>query len=527
MIAGFYRDHERPLVFGAASRLAAGVFATEIGVVDLNQIAELTFSVALSHGLHELVLESPRGAVADAQVTHQFQSGDVGLALGQQVQSKEPECQRQLAVVEHGTGAQAGLTAAGATLPELSAATAKRAVRLTLAARTDKTIRPTLLQQRLLTGGFMAVRAKKGRQRQTGLKLNAIHGHDGYSTGAGSPALPPHVAWTETWLKHDANQDYRWSDQKASRFIESIALNIPVPVFYFAEESDGTFSVIDGQQRLTSLFRYLKPQELSSVFGDEIRELTLVDLKVRSDLNSKKYADLDRSERALLSKRPLRCLVVLNESDEALKFEVFERLNTGSVSLTDQEVRNCLYRGPLNELLKELAENSQFQQLISLPAAAQKNMKDVELVLRFFAYRELTQSSNYSDSYKEHLNNFMEENRELSEKRRAQMKAVFEQTVAAIYSLLGPAVAFRKPLDLENPETSAFANNLINGSIYESQMASVSRLVEAGKPIPNDLRSRLVLAFRDPSYTGAVLQGGTAKKSKVLARTRVLDTLLA
>ncbi|WP_462114832.1 GmrSD restriction endonuclease domain-containing protein [Lysobacter xanthus] len=327
-------------------------------------------------------------------------------------------------------------------------------------------------------------------------------------------------------LDPDYQRKYRWSDQKASRFIESIALNIPVPVFYFAEEPDGTFSVIDGQQRLTSLFRYLKPQELSSVFGDDITELTLADLKVRSDLNGKKYADLERAERALLSKRPLRCIVVLNESDETLKFEVFERLNSGSASLTDQEVRNCLYRGPLNELLKELADNTQFKELVSLPDAAQKNMKDVELVLRFFAYRELNESSKYSDSYTEHLNTFMEENREISDKRRAQMRALFEETVGALHSSLGPSVAFRKPLDMGNPQSSAFANNLINGSIYESQMVSVSKLIEAGDQLPADLRGRLLSAFTDPNYTGAVLQGGTAKKSKVLARTRVLDALL-
>lgn len=327
-------------------------------------------------------------------------------------------------------------------------------------------------------------------------------------------------------LDPDYQRKYRWSDQKASRFIESIALNIPVPVFYFAEEPDGTFSVIDGQQRLTSLFRYLKPRELASVFGDEVTELVLSDLKVRSDLNGKKYAELDRAERALLSKRPLRCIVVLNESDDTLKFEVFERLNSGSASLTDQEVRNCLYRGPLNELLKELAENEKFRELISLPDAAQKNMKDVELVLRFFAYRELNDTSKYSDSYTEHLNNFMEENRELGEKRRLQMKEIFEGTIDALHAALGPAVAFRKPLDMVNPETSSFANNLINGSIYESQMSAVSKLVEAGRPIPADLRSRLLSAFTDSSYTGAVLQGGTAKKSKVLVRTKVLDALL-
>ena len=326
-------------------------------------------------------------------------------------------------------------------------------------------------------------------------------------------------------LDPDYQRKYRWPDQKASKFIESISLNIPVPVFYFAEESDGTFSVIDGQQRLTSLFRYMKPQELKNIFGNEdIPELILDGLKVRSDLNGKRFVDLDRSDKSVLSKRPMRCVVVLNESDETLKFEVFERLNSGSTSLTDQEVRNCLYRGSLNELLKELALNKTFQGLISLPFASQKNMKDVELVLRFFAYRDMDESTKYSDSYTEYLNSYMEENREISEKRRSEMKQLFEETVSAIDSELGAGVAFRKPLDMTRPLSSSFATNLINGSIYESQMISVSRLIQmAGSA--QGIRDKVLSAFSDPEYSGAVLQGGTAKKSKVLARDALNKSL--
>ncbi|PHP45053.1 hypothetical protein CR088_29425, partial [Salmonella enterica subsp. enterica serovar Dublin] len=78
-----------------------------------------------------------------------------------------------------------------------------------------------------------------------------------------------------------------------------------------------------------------------------------------------------------------------------LKFEVFERLNTGSASLSDQEVRNCVYRGSYNELLKKLAQYDKFVELISLPEQDAKSMKAVELVLRFLAYRELSASSDY------------------------------------------------------------------------------------------------------------------------------------
>lgn len=329
----------------------------------------------------------------------------------------------------------------------------------------------------------------------------------------------------ELTLDPDYQRQYRWSDDKASRFIESILLNIPVPVVYLAEESDGSFSVIDGQQRLTSLFRFLKPAELQSVFdGAVIEELTLEGLKVRSELNGKKYMELNRVDRSAIAKRAMRCIVVLNESDSTLKFEVFERLNTGSASLTDQEVRNCIYRGALNSLLKRLARNQKFQKMIALPEASQRDMKDAELILRFFSYRELSESADYSDNYTEYLNSYLEENREISESLCDHLEQLFNSTIDLIYDTLGPGVAFRKPADRHNPDGSAFAQNLINGAIYESQMISFSRLIESGASIGN-IRERAFSAFSNEDYWGSLFSG-TAQKSKALRRSSVLTEIL-
>lgn len=330
----------------------------------------------------------------------------------------------------------------------------------------------------------------------------------------------------ELKLDPDYQRNYRWSDDKASRFIESIALNIPVPVLYFAEELDGTFSVIDGQQRLASLFRYLKPDEAKYLYPDSnLAELTISGLQLRPELNGLKYLALERDDRSTLAKRPIRCIVVLNESDAALKFEVFERLNTGSSQLTAQEVRNCIYNGVFSKLLKELASNAHFQEMISLPVTAQKNMTDVELVLRFFAYRELTSDTQYSDNYTEYLNNYMDENRGISLERADAFRRLFTQTVELIYTCLGAGVAFRKPLNLADPYNSRFAGNLINGSIFESQMVSVSRLIESGHTVPRNLRERVLSSFVNPVYTDSVFQG-TAQKSKALRRNNTLSDLL-
>jgi len=216
----------------------------------------------------------------------------------------------------------------------------------------------------------------------------------------------------------------------------------------------------------------------------------------------------------------------LNESDPVLKFEVFERLNTGSASLTDQEVRNCIYRGSFNSLIKRLASNQKFREMISLSEINKNNMKDAELVLRVFAYSEVNDVSNYSGNYAEYLNSYMEVNREIGQGRAAHLEDLFSRSVDLIYEALGPQVAFRKPSTRFDISQMSFAQNLINGSIFESQMIAVLRLVEAQSALTAaQLRDRLLGAFAVEDYWGSLFQG-TTQKAKVIRRNIVLTGIL-
>lgn len=309
-------------------------------------------------------------------------------------------------------------------------------------------------------------------------------------------------------LNPDYQRQYRWDDLKASRFAESILLNIPVPVIYLAEEGDGTFSVIDGQQRLTSLLRFIKPEA-----GNEFK---LQGLKVRADLNNKTFAELGRTDKSAITKRPIRCIVVLNESDKALKFEVFERLNTGSSMLTDQEVRNSIYHGNFNDLIKKLAEHQPFLELVSLPEKHQKNMKAEELILRFFAYKNLKEETDYPGGYTEYLNTYMEENRSLPASQLDAARDLFYNTVDLIYKTLGPGIAFRRPIDRDNP--IKFAHTQINGAIYESQMVGFSKVIEMDKYADPDLKAKALSSFGNERYWGSLFQA-TAKKQNAIRRT--------
>lgn len=325
-------------------------------------------------------------------------------------------------------------------------------------------------------------------------------------------------------LDPDYQRRYKWDDGKASRFIESISLNIPVPVIYLAEELDGSFSVIDGQQRLTSLFRFMRGAELNDVFPDSSLEpLTVNSLKIHKELNEKTYLDLSSEQKSSISKRPIRCIVVLSESDETLKFEVFERLNTGSASLSEQEIRNCIYRGPFNKKIKQLAEYHKFKELISLPEQEIKSMKDVELVLRFLAYSEFTSQAGYSDNYTEYLNMFMERYKNTTEEQLLRFENKFKKTVDLIYAALGPGKAFRKPSDRNVVTSTSFAHTKINGAIYDSQMVAVSKIDERTEA--TRVSAALLNGFADDDYWSSIFQG-TSKKTKVIKRISVLESLL-
>jgi hypothetical protein len=126
----------------------------------------------------------------------------------------------------------------------------------------------------------------------------------------------------------------------------------------------------DGQQRLTAIYRFLN------------NEFVLRGLRVRPELNTKYFRDLSVADTRLLLSRALRCIVILGESHPDIRFDIFERLNTGAVRLNAQELRNSAFRGRLNDLIRELAENETFKAARNV-ADSDRRMRDCEMVRDF------------------------------------------------------------------------------------------------------------------------------------------------
>ena len=265
-------------------------------------------------------------------------------------------------------------------------------------------------------------------------------------------------------LQPDFQRQYVWDTTKASKLIESAILQIPLPIVYLSEEKDGKEYVIDGQQRLTSFFAFI-----DGLFPDG-RQFKLIGLNVHAELNGKKFNELTDDLQNKINSYGVHTITFLKNSSENLKFEIFERLNTGSVQLNDQELRNCLYRGNFNIALKEMASDPDFMYICGLKIP-DKRMKDVELVLRFSAFYHKTYLK-YKAPIRNFLNIEAQEKRVISDKELLELKSAFKNACQIIRSLLDKN-AFKRFYKGKDGHINGFWEpNKFNTSLYDILMYS-------------------------------------------------------
>lgn len=240
----------------------------------------------------------------------------------------------------------------------------------------------------------------------------------------------------------DYQRNYVWSTKSRSLLIESFIMNVPIPPIFLYERDYSFYEILDGKQRISSIVKF---------YNDEF---ALEGLEVWSELNGKKYSTLPVRIKEGLDRRYLSSIIMLKESAKdafevnKLKKMVFERLNSGGEKLYPQESRNAVFGGPFNDLCKELAKNRMFR--VSWGFKKNKlqislfedddeiinndtiHMKDVELVLRFFAFRQLGKFENnlnsFLDIYLNNANNY-------SSDLLTQLKRLFLETIDFAYTL--------------------------------------------------------------------------------------------
>lgn len=305
-------------------------------------------------------------------------------------------------------------------------------------------------------------------------------------------------------LKLEFQRDYVWDDTKASRLIESLLMNVPIPVCYFAEELDGSFEVIDGQQRLKSIWRFISED------ADEDR-LRLRGLTVLEEFNGAYFSDLPQRDQRRIDSRTIRCIVITEDSHEDIKFDVFERLNTGSVRLSDQELRNCIYRGGFNDLLRDAARGEAFQRI--LQGQLSRRMDDAELVLRFVALADRLQS--YKPALRQFLNEYMREHRSADDRVEELIESF--STVAATAETVFGDNAFRR-LDREGPAGRTINKALFDCITQSFYLANQEQIRERA----GDVRQKLVELLGDEEFEGLIGRA-TADRARMFGRIRMLS----
>lgn len=289
----------------------------------------------------------------------------------------------------------------------------------------------------------------------------------------------------------------RWDNGKKSRLIESFIMNVPLPPVFLYEYDYSKYEVMDGLQRLTTIYDFYSGR------------FALEDMGYWKELEGKTYDELPEEVQKGIDRRYISSIVLLEETAktpeeaEELKQIVFERLNSGGEKLTPQETRNALYNGSFNQLCIKLSKNEKFRTMWNIPfeedsedkllkSEAYRKMDDVELVLRFFAYRFIDV---FPRTVEDFLDMYLKQANLFSKQTIQELEQLFNDTIDIVYGIFGDQ-AFVSPV-YERKVTKP------QKTIYDPLMQSIAKHTES--------RESLLLAaknIRDAKYSSPITVDG-------------------
>ena len=325
----------------------------------------------------------------------------------------------------------------------------------------------------------------------------------------------------------------RWDAQKQSRLIESFLMNIPVPPLILYETSYNSYEVMDGQQRITAIENFYN------------NKLKLTGLDIWPELEGRTYESLPAKIKDGINRRAISTIVVITESlsdpEESLSLKqlVFERLNTGGVSLSRQEIRNCIYSGKFNELLLKLSENTIFAKAWDIPIDDKeelkengfyKKMEDVELILRFFALRDIDQ---YTGNLSKYLDNYMmKKSLNFSDENIQEFEQVFNQTIELVSNIYQDQLF--KPFDSKTKTHKSKAYKVYYDAVmisFSNHLSDYQELITRKSAIIDETISLFTqdsqgITHRDKEFKKGLFTGEGDTKDDIKARIQIFDSLI-
>lgn len=333
-------------------------------------------------------------------------------------------------------------------------------------------------------------------------------------------------------------RNYVWDIKKASRLIESLLVGLPVPQIFLYEQDRNKFLVIDGQQRLMSIYYFVKGRfprkemlpelRLSYAGQSSVPARVLADDKYFQDFqlnlpeptpgkvnkfHRHRYSNLNEGYQTSFDLRTIRNILVRQirpQGDDAM-YEIFNRLNSGGVNLTPQEIRRCIYDSKFYEMLYETNTTEAWRSLVG-ERMPDIHMKDVEILLRGFAM--LIDGDTYRPSLVKFLNRFSEKAKSFDASQLEKLRALLQSFLESCQGL--PGTAFHS------------AQGKFSPMIFEAVFVAACRdAYQSGLPIQGKLNAKTLEALKEDTEFREATQTKTADPSNVKTRLARAHEILA
>lgn len=328
-------------------------------------------------------------------------------------------------------------------------------------------------------------------------------------------------------LSPDFQREYVWKRRQRTRLVESILLGIPLPAFYFNQDDDGTYQVVDGVQRLSTIH----------LFMNDGHTLEAADIEYLKDLDGLQFSQLDPAANRRFKSAQIVVHVIEPQTPDEVKYDIFGRVNTLGSPLSTQEIRHAMSKDRSRNFLKNLAELPCFDQATSknfwrrhpdIPGSQVRDtgrMMNRELVLRFCAfrhfsdteYRKYSSLDSYLVEYTKRLDGRSEDGEIFSNQDLALITTDFEQAMSNAHEILGTSAFRRMGSGRRGP---------INRAIFESQAVAFADY-KCGTLTHR--KNEIITAFRqlfdDPEYVRAVTVGTGDPRRVAFRLERTKETL--
>lgn len=322
----------------------------------------------------------------------------------------------------------------------------------------------------------------------------------------------------EELVKPELQRMYVWDRAEASRFIDSLLLGLPVPSIFLAQTQDEKLLIIDGYQRIMTVYDFVR-----GVFSKDGKGFSLSrSEKINHRWRGKSFVELSDAEQRRVRNTTIHAIIFAQQQpaeDDTSLFQVFERINTSGRSLLPQEIRNCVAQGRLNTLLFNVNKYEPWRELFGLKDVDAR-MRDMEYILRFFALtsEKYIRDTREKISLRRFLDLYMKENASAQQEQLDLLRERFTSAIDLVINTFGQN-AFHNisPSDAEKfvPKFSP--------TIFDSTIIAADYVVRfGGMIVPEDPHAARRSLLLNPEYKTAISQE-TMKRDSIIKRVSLVS----